>query len=92
MGLADKKMLALSSEYDTIIGSFKCRDSMIFDCVSAGADAVNAIKGASVNALRPPSLSNAVLKSRPLYTHSGIVTNLFQGQKLTTHTHNELRL
>ena len=52
MGLADKNMLALSSEWDTTIGSFKCRDS-IFDCVSAGADAVNAIKGASVNDLRP---------------------------------------
>ena len=62
MGLADKKMLALSSDWDTI-GSFKSRDSIIFDCVLAGADAVNAIKGASVNALTPPSLSNAILKS-----------------------------
>lgn len=69
MGLADKKILDLSSELDTITGSFKCKDSMIFDCTSAGADAVNAIKGASVNALRPPSLSNAVLKSRPLQSY-----------------------
>ena len=73
MGLADKNILDLFSELDTTIGSFKCRDSIIF-CISAEAGAVNAIKGASVNALRPPSLSYDVLKSRPLHTcMSGIV-------------------
>ena len=74
MGLADKNILDLFSELDTTIGSLKCRDLMIFVCISAEADAVNAIKGASVNALRPPSLSYDILKSRPLHTcMNGIV-------------------
>ena len=43
MGLADENILDLSSELDTI-GSFKCRDLMIFVCISAEADADNAVK------------------------------------------------
>ena len=39
--------------------------------ISGGADAESAMNGASVNALKPPMLLNAVLNSGPLYTYQG---------------------
>ena len=47
-------------------GLLRCKDSVIFCRSDGGADALNAIKGTSVNALSPPILVKAVQKSDPL--------------------------
>ena len=47
-------------------GLFRCKESVIALIMEGGADALKAIKGTSVNALKPPILLNAVRKSDPL--------------------------
>lgn len=47
-------------------GDCKCRDSIMDFSTVGGAEADNAMNGASVKALRPPILLKAVLKSDPL--------------------------
>ena len=49
-----------------ITGSTKNNDTIISDCTLGGADAVNAMNGAGINARKPPTCLKAFLKSVPL--------------------------
>ena len=64
-------MFGLSKLQDTITGLAIWRGSVISTWTLLGAEAVNAINGTLVKALKAPILVNAVLKSWPLqvYVH-----------------------
>ena len=64
--LDEKYMFLLLSGWLTTTGSLKWRELHIAASISGGAEAVNAMKGALVNALSPPSLENDTRKSLPL--------------------------
>ena len=59
-------MLGRSSGRLTVTQLVSSKDSFISCSTHGGAEAVNAIKGAVVSALSPPSCLNAVLKCSPL--------------------------
>ena len=62
--------------------SCTCSSNVAFTSASmlGGAEAVNAINGALVRALNPPSCVNAVLNFSPLFLcqHTKLVTHVFK--------------
>ena len=64
--LTEIKMLGLSRSQDMVTGDDKYREEIILDSTEGEADAVRAINGASIIALRPPISLNDFLKLSPL--------------------------
>ena len=63
IGLTEMNMFGLFKSHETITGDDKYKEVTISDWTEGGADAVKAIKGASIIALNPPTSLNAFLKS-----------------------------
>ena len=70
MGLADTKMFLRLRSWDTITGSTRKSDADISDLTEGGADAVNAMNGASDRARRPPKSLKDLRKSSPLFNNA----------------------
>ena len=75
MQFTDKYMLGRSISPWTNTGFCRWRERTIVSSISAGAEAVNAMTGTSVNALKLPIFSKEVLKSFPLFQNYFYVTS-----------------